>query len=102
MMNDQVLASIRGGSAASTAWNAAKGFFRPTKFVVSADGPLQITKFGEVLTGARVVDRPKQIVRIAGTTGVAAGVVGGPIYAAKRGQGGEAQTRSIEQLTGLA
>ena len=104
MMNDQILASACGGSAASVAWNAAKGFFRPTKLVVGVDGPLTATvgsaAYREMLPAARVVQRPKQIARVVGTTAAGSGVVAGSV-ALGSGQGAEGQTPSIEQLTGL-
>jgi hypothetical protein len=98
--NDETLASIHGG-----------GFFTPVKFIAKEGGDiLKMTiKSGpegrtvsSVVRGVEVIDRPKQIARIAGTTLVGGGAVGTGLYLGlKPGQSGEAQAPSIEQLTGL-
>ena len=55
---------------------------------------------GELVAAARVVDRPKQIARIAGTGAAVAGVTAGAVALAP-GHGADDQMPSIEQLTGL-
>ena len=85
------------------------GFFTPMKFIAKAggdtsrivlqSGPRGI-KASSVVTGVQVVDRPKQIARIAGTGAAVAGVTAGAVALAP-GHGANDQMPSIEQLTGL-
>ena len=99
--SDTTLASAQGGA----------NWFKPMKFVAKEGGNIlkmaiesgpNGRKVTQYVRGVEELDRTKQIARIAGTAVGTVGVGGGIIYAAKHGQGGEAQTRSIEQLTGLA
>ena len=102
LIDHELLATVYGGGAASVACHAANAFFGPTKIVAREGGRLAATLGGrgEVVAAARVVDRPKQIARIAGTGAAVAGVTAGAVALAP-GHGADDQMPSIEQLTGL-
>ena len=104
--SDTTLASAQGGA----------NWFKPMKFVAQKgtglfkEVPFKTAGGGVInynVEGKYVLDKALQNRRIAGTAAIGTAAIGTAIgvpahYALKPGQGGEAQTRSIEQLTGLA